>query len=102
MAKESLITRTVTTTIADVYCVDIDSKEGFNTDVILPGKYKSDEALFKAVQKSVDTPNVKALSIESKREETAIRAVKESWFIDNSFIITRGSKNTATEEAENL
>ena len=81
MAKERMVTRTVNATEVDVFCIHKATKETFISTVVLGGKYKDDDALFKAARKQIDTDEVKAISIEEKRTVTHLYAMPEVQFI---------------------
>lgn len=81
MAKERQVTRTVNATEVDVFCIRKTSKETFISTVVLGGKYKDDDALFKAARKQIDTDEVKAISIEEKRSVSRLYAMPEAQFI---------------------
>ena len=102
MAKEALVTRTVTATKVDVFCIDKPSKETFNITVMLPGKFKDDSAIMKAAAKQIDTETVKAISIESSEIITELRGMTESEFLAHSHVLPPRKvyeKDTETVEA---
>lgn len=82
MAKERQVTRTVNVTEVDVFCIHKPTKETFISTVVLGGKYKDDDALFKAARKQIDTDEVKAIIVEDKRTATHLYAMPESQFIE--------------------
>lgn len=101
MAKERMVTRTVNATEVDVFCIHKDTKETFISTVVLGGKYKDDDALFKAARKQIDTPEVKAISIEDKRTVTHLYAMPEADFIRTAKIADKEAKvESADKEAK--
>ena len=49
MARQPMVTRTIKTTKVNVMCVDINSGETFNEEVVLPRTYKDDAKLLAKV-----------------------------------------------------
>lgn len=98
MAKEALITRTITTTVCEVFCVDKKSKETFTSTVILPRTYKDETAMLNAAYAAIDSDDVRAVSIESYEVKNELRGMSEADFIKFSKILPpRTAKPAATE-----
>lgn len=81
MARIPMVTRTITTTKAEVLCLDIQSAEPFNQTVTLPRTYKDEKALMKQVSKVVDTDEIKAVHIVAKEEVETLYGMTEQEFI---------------------
>lgn len=59
MAKPSMVTRTITTTLATILCLDIDSGEACNRTVALAKTYAKEKDIIKAAARAMaDEPNV--------------------------------------------
>lgn len=59
MAKPSMVTRTITTTIATILCLDVDTGEACNRTIPLAKTYAKDKDIIKAASKAMpDEPNV--------------------------------------------
>ena len=87
MAKATMVTRTITSTVCKVFGVNIDTKSPENREVVIARTYKDDAALLKAVQKIADDEHYKALAIESCEVKTELRGMTEEKFIENSEIL---------------
>lgn len=82
MARTPQITRTIQTTKANVLCLDIESAEPFNKEVLLPRVYKDDTAVLKVVEKIVNTDKVKAVHVVDVSVETKLYGMSEQRFIE--------------------
>lgn len=87
MAKEVQITRTITTTVCEVFCVDKKSKETFTTTVILPRTYKDETAMLNAAYAAIDSDDVRAVSIEKYEVKNELRGMSEADFIKYSKVL---------------
>ena len=65
MAKPRRITRTISTTVADILCLDIETGEACNRSFTFPGQFKKDNEILKAAAKKLETtePNVHAVHV---------------------------------------
>lgn len=81
MARVPMVTRTITTTKANVLCLDIVAGEPFNEVVILPRTYKDDKALMKQVSKLIDNEERKAVHVVAKEEVETLYGMTEQEFI---------------------
>lgn len=84
MARKPMVTRTITTTKVNVLCLDIETAEPFNKEVILPRTYKDEKKLLKAVESVVNNDSVKAVHIVDKTEVETLYGMTEQSFIDNA------------------
>ena len=101
MARKPMVTRTITTTKANVLCMNIQSAEPFNKVITLPRTYKDDKTLMKRVQEVVETDNIKAVHIVSKEEVETLYGMSEQEFIEKATELdpqTRKVLETETEE----
>lgn len=73
MARQPVITRTITTTKVEMLAVDIDSKSTVSVEVTLPRTYKDDAAMLKMANKRNEDESIKFVAVigtpivESKR-----------------------------------
>jgi hypothetical protein len=73
MARQPVITRTITTTKVEMLAVDIDSKSTVSVEVTLPRTYKDEQAMLKMANKRNVNPAIKFVAVigtpivESKR-----------------------------------
>lgn len=103
MARKPMVTRTIVTTKVNVLCIDIQSAEPFNKEVILPRTYKDEKKLLKKVEAVVNTEGIKAVHIVDKSEVETLYGMEEQDFITNAEILdpeTRKVIEPAMFEAE--
>ena len=101
MARIPMVTRTITTTKAEVLCLDITAGEPFNQSVTLPRTYKDEKALMKQVSKLIDDENIKAVHIVKTEEVETLYGMTEQEFITLAKPMPpRGANQTNESEAE--
>lgn len=100
MARKPMVTRTITTTKANVLCMDIQTAEPFNKVVILPRTYKDDKTLMKKVQEVVETDTVKAVHVVDKEEVETLYGMTEQEFIQKAVVLDPETRKPETEETE--
>ena len=100
MARKRMVTRTILTTKVNVLCMDTDSCEACNRDIILPCTYKDEEKLLKAVQKVVDTDDFKAVKITDYDTVETLYGMDEQKFIDNSVVLDPETRKLLESEAD--
>ena len=101
MARIPMVTRTITTTKANVLCLDIVAGEPFNEVVVLPRTYKDDKALMKQVSKLIDNDSRKAVHVVDKEEVETLYGMTEQDFITLAKVLPPRDKNEAQEDADN-
>lgn len=79
-----MVTRTFVKTIATTMCADVTTAEICNETVEVNGKFRSNEALLKAVKSIIDTPELKAVSIVDVQEEKVVYGMTEEEFLKNA------------------
>ena len=106
MARIPMVTRTITTTKANVLCLDIEKGEPFNKVVVLPRTYKDDKSLMKMVSKVIDNEQQKAVHIVDKEEVETLYGMTEQEFIQLAKQLpprgSAGSEDGNTEVAEDV
>lgn len=100
MAREIMITRTITSTKANVMCLDVEAGEPFNETVEVARTYKDDEALLKAVKPLIETDAIKAVHIVDKEVVETLYGMPEQVFIMNAKVMPPRKQKTETEEKE--
>lgn len=95
MKKEKLITRTFVITQATVMALNIETAEPSTETYEMPGLYKTDEALLKAVKELYDTDTEKVVTITTKTEIEELRGITESAFLANSLVLPAREKKEA-------
>lgn len=109
MARIPMVTRTITTTKANVLCLDLVSAEPFNEVVTLPRTYKDDKALMKQVSKVIDNDTRKAVHVVDKEEVETLYGMTEQEFINlakqlpprGTSVDTENGADDDTEQEEN-
>ena len=97
MARVPMVTRTITTTKANVMCVDVEAGEPFNKEVTVPRTYKDNESLLKTVKSLIETETVKAVYIVHKTEIETLYGMTEQDFIEHASVLP---KRTTKPEKE--
>lgn len=87
MARVPMVTRTITTTKANVMCVDVEVGEPFNKEVTVPRTYKDNESLLKTVKPLIETETVKAVHIVAKTEIETLYGMSEQDFIEHASVL---------------
>lgn len=97
MARTPMVTRTITTTRANVMCLDVQAGEPFNKEITVPRTYKDDETLLKTVKPLIETETVKAVHIVSKTTIETLYGMTEQDFIEHAKVLP---ERNAKEEKE--
>lgn len=100
MARIPMVTRTITTTHANVLCLDIVAGEPFNELVVLPRTYKDDKALMKQVSKLIDNEERKAVHVVDKKEVETLYGMTEQEFIKLAKELPPRNANSVDETEE--
>ncbi len=102
MAKPRMITRTISTTVADILCLDIESGEACNRSFTFPGQFKKDSEILKAATKKLEAnePNVHAVHVVGIAKLDTLYGMTEADFISLAEIMTKPAK-PSTAEADN-
>ena len=87
MARVPMVTRTITTTKANVMCVDVEVGEPFNKEVTVPRTYKDNDSLLKTVKPLIETETVKAVHIVAKTEIETLYGMTEQDFIEHASVL---------------
>ena len=97
MAREIMVTRTITTTKANVLCLDVEAGEPFNETVEVARTYKDDEALLKAVKPLIETDAIKAVHIVDKEVVETLYGMPEQVFIEHAKVMPPRKQKTESE-----
>lgn len=89
MARIPMVTRTITTTKANVMCLDIESAELCNKSVVVPRTYKNDETLLKKVKEVLETETLKPVHIVDKEEIETLYGMTEQVFIEHAEVMPK-------------
>ncbi len=95
MAKPRMITRTISTTVADVLCLDIETGEACNRSFTFPGVFKKDSEILKAAAKHLEAtePNVHAVHVVGIAKLETLYGMTEADFLANAIIMPAKDKS---------
>lgn len=99
MAKPRMVTRTISTTVAHILCLDIETGEACNRSFTFPGQFKKDNEILKAAAKMLETtePNVHAVHVVGIATLNTLYGMTEADFIANAIIMPTKENHTDTE-----
>lgn len=101
MARIPMVSRTITTTKVNALCLNLETKEAFNKEVVLPRTYKDMKRLDKALSNLIDNGTEKYVSVVSSEEVETLYGMTEQEFINSAKILDKETrKPIATKEAE--
>ena len=87
MARKRMITRTILTTKVNALCMDTQTCEACNKDVVLPRTFKDNDKVLKAVKSLIDTPTFKVVDIVDVETVETLYGMNEQKFINESVIL---------------
>lgn len=102
MARQHVITRTITTTTVDVLAVRVDSKSTETVTLTLPRTYKDEAAMLKMANKRSENSTVKYVAVISTPVVNKKRwGMTEEEFIDkgHEFPPYKSSDDTSDEDS---
>lgn len=99
MAREKMVTRTVTQTTADVMTIDTITAEVQVSEFTIGGTYDSDEILLKKLQSLFQTDNLKLVHISSTTVEKLLLGMSEEDFIRYATVLPPRSAKKESEES---
>lgn len=98
--RQSMVTRTITTTKCVVLCIDTEKKETSEKEFIIPRTYKNDKAMLKQIEKTNDNAALKPVHIVSSIEVETLYGMSEQDFIANAAVLPPRTANTESEETK--
>lgn len=96
MAREKMVTRTVTQTTAEVMTIDVTTAEVSILEYTIGGTYDTNEILLKKLQKLFQTDTFKLVNINSTTVEDLLLGMTEEDFIRYARVLP--SRNTKESE----
>lgn len=87
MARIPMITRTLTATICEVLCVDVEAGDTIVETVKVPRTFKNNEALMKALRPLVETEQIKPVHIQSKTVKETLYGMTEAEFMEHAKVL---------------
>jgi predicted transcriptional regulator YheO len=98
MARVSMVTRTMETTKVNVLCLNVETAEPFNKDIVLAGTFKDAKALKKAVEKAVDNDTEKSVHVVYSETVQTLYGMTEDEFIQHARVLPPRATAEATEQ----
>lgn len=99
MAREKMVTRTVTQTTAEVMTIDVTSAEVQIREYTIGGTYDTNELLLKKLQKLFQTDTFKLVNINSTTVEDLLLGMTEEDFIRYATVLPPRSAKKESEES---
>ena len=93
MARVPMVTRTIPTTIVNVFCVNTEDRSTFEQSITLPRTYKDEIKMMKAVEKVLDGEPIKAVSITGYEVKETLYGMTETDFIKAATVLPPRSAN---------
>ena len=87
MARTPMVTRTLTATVCEVLCCDVEAGDTIVETVSVPRTYKTDEALMKALRPLVETEQIKPVHIQSKKVTETLYGMTEAEFMEHAKVL---------------
>lgn len=89
MAKESMVTRTIVTTDAEILCLDIESGEACNKSITLPRTFKKDKEILKLAERIIaeTEPNVHPVHVVHTTIKKTLYGMTEATFLKYAEIL---------------
>lgn len=84
VARQPMITRTVTTTKAKVLCLNIVDEKPYVQEVILPRTYKDERSMLKRIKPLLENEHVKVVHVQSAEVEETLYGMTEQEFIETA------------------
>lgn len=93
MARVPMVTRTIPTTVVNVFCVNTEDRSTFEQSITLPRTYKDEIKMMKAVEKVLDGEPIKAVSITGYEVQETLYGMTEADFIRVASVLPPRSAN---------
>lgn len=93
MARVPMVTRTIPTTVVNVFCVNTEDRSTFEQSITLPRTYKDEVKMMKAVEKVLDGEPIKAVSIIGYEVQETLYGMTEADFIKAATVLPPRSAN---------
>lgn len=93
MARVPMVTRTIPTTLVNVFCVNTEDRSTFEQSITLPRTYKDEIKMMKAVEKVLDGEPIKAVSITGYEVQETLYGMTEADFIKAATVLPPRSAN---------
>ena len=87
MPRTPQVSRTMTTTLATVQCMDIENEQPLKVTIRIPRAYKTDRAMLKQIKAAIETEKLRVVYVIESKTETAKFTMTEQQYIDAATII---------------
>lgn len=94
MAKRGMFTRSITSTVCEVLCINIEKKETFTREVKIVGSFPDNklDKLNKALETEVNNGKEKLVTVIKKHEETKLYGMYDDVFLANALELNENRK----------
>ena len=100
--RKPMVTRTMKTMKINVLCLNVQTAEPFNTEVVLPRVINDQKKLMDKVHEVVDNDEVKAVHIVDTEVVETLYGMTEEAFIQMAEVLPpRGAESEGTETESN-
>jgi hypothetical protein len=93
MARVPMVTRTIPTTVVNVFCVNTEDRSTFEQSITLPRTYKDEVKMMKAIEKVLDGEPIKAVSITGYEVQETLYGMTEQDFIKAASVLPPRTAN---------
>lgn len=100
MAREKMVTRTVTQTTAEVMTIDVTTAEVQIREYTIGGTYDTNEILLKKLQKLFQTDTFKLVNINSTTVDDLLLGMSEEDFIRYATVLPPRTAKKESEESQ--
>lgn len=100
MARERMVTRTVTVTVSEVMCLNITNAEVQIVSLELSGSYPDNDSILKALKKVHETDTFKCVAIQEVEEREILYGMKEIDFIKIARILPPRTKSANADSED--
>ena len=87
MARVPQVTRTIPTTIVNIFGVNTEDRTTFEQSITLPRTYKDETKMMKAVEKALEGEPIKAVSITGYEVKETLYGMTEQEFIKHANVL---------------
>ena len=89
MARNAKITRTITTTTADILCIDTSTEQTFVETVTFGNTFKANSDILKAARKRLNSETVQAISVKNVTTDSKLYGIDEDFFLAHAEVIEK-------------
>lgn len=89
MARQPQVTRTIITTVANVTCYNLETKQVENRIVKLPRTYRDEKAMMKKIPVVINNPAIKPVHVDDFHVEEVLYGMSEEKFVSQAEILPK-------------